>query len=339
MIMRTLIYMKASLRNRAGAIIKKISTLGIRVKVLFPGKIDGKETLKDDYDLFLIIGDDKTVLRAFHELSLFEVPFLGINYTNNIGFLTEISFNDLDWAMDRLLSDDYTVEECNTLTSLIDYEIEAFAINDICIFPSKSATIMKYDLWVDGEYIWCDMADGIIIATPIGSTAYSMSAGGPMLLTKVRALVVTPVNSIDLTRRSLIIPSESKVEINELECSRDIEAIADGIERYKVRETIILSGNGRKLKLIRLKRSSHAYDRLYKKVELAKALIEMPPSAKLVLKVLEYEGPMTQKDIVQRTLLPPRTVRYALSLLLRKGLVMKTPNLRDARQSMYYARI
>ncbi len=326
--MKALVYLDNSLKSKADHIIRRLTSLGM--EVLFP------KEMSCDYDIALVIGDDKTVLRAYHELRIFERPVLGVNYANSIGFLTDITFKDLGWAAERLFSEDYKLEKSELIRGLVDSEVELWAVNEICIFPSKSATLMKYGLWVNGEYIWRDMADGVIAATPIGSTAYSMSAGGPLMLIGTKAFVVTPVNSMDLTRRPLVVPSDSTVILNEIESSCDIEAIADGILRCKVHKGICLTGMGKYIKLIRLKRSSHVHDRLYKKVELAKELIKMPPSAKLVLKVLEYEGPLTQKDIARRTLLPPRTVRYALSLLLKKGLVIKTPNLRDARQSMYY---
>ncbi|HDJ89504.1 MAG TPA: MarR family transcriptional regulator, partial [Thermoprotei archaeon] len=115
--------------------------------------------------------------------------------------------------------------------------------------------------------------------------------------------------------------------------------VIDGIDRIRIEESIIIFKDPSIISFIKIDGISPIHSRLYRKVKLAEELIEMPPSAKLVFKVLEYEGPLTQKDIVEKTFLPSRTVRYALNILSKRGLIKDIPNLRDARQKLYYTNI
>jgi len=109
----------------------------------------------------------------------------------------------------------------------------------------------------------------------------------------------------------------------------------DGGDRYKVRKIVECTKFTPPAKIIRMKKDSTAISALAKKVHLAEDLLRMPPSSKLLLKTLEYEGALTQKDLAKKTLLPDRTVRMALSHLLDKGYVKRKVSIRDARQKIY----
>jgi NAD+ kinase len=113
------------------------------------------------------------------------------------------------------------------------------------------------------------------------------------------------------------------------------EVVLDGLERYKVNKIVECAQFLPPAKIIRLKKDSTAISALAKKAHLAEELLSMPPSSKLLLKTLEYEGALTQKDLSNKTLLPDRTVRLALSHLLEKGYVKKKVSVRDARQKIY----
>ena len=296
-------------------------------------------SIPPDVELLIVVGSDRTVLKAFHMLREESVPVLGVSIASQPGFLTEITIDELKGNLDLLLEGDYEVEPCPRLSTYIDGKPAPPALNEVALFPYRSATLMKYELWVDGRYVWRDYSDGVIIATPIGSTAYSMSAGGPMVLPSARVFVITPVNSMDLTRRPLIVPEDSMVEVSEIVSRCEVEAVIDGIERLKVKESLRAVKAKSDALLVRLHASeSHAYRKMRGKLRLSEELMKMPPSAKLTLKILEYEGPMTQRDLLRKTMLPARTLRHALSILIKKGLVGRMPNLRDARQTIYYLR-
>ncbi|MEK0367853.1 MAG: winged helix-turn-helix transcriptional regulator, partial [Nitrosopumilus sp.] len=228
-----------------------------------------------------------------------------------------------------------TIEEVPRLGVKIDGKNVYPVLNDVAIFSSKSAILMEHTLRVNGEEVWHDNSDGIIISTPIGSSAYSMSAGGPVLFQDSEVFEIISVNSLDVTRRPIIVSNESLIEIDDIYARLHCEAVLDGLERYKVNKTVECTKFAPSAKIIRLKKDFTAISALAKKVHLAEELLRMPPSSKLLLKTLEYEGALTQKDLANKTLLPARTVRLALSHLLKKGYIKKKVSIRDARQKIY----
>ena len=125
------------------------------------------------------------------------------------------------------------------------------------------------------------------------------------------------------------------IEIDEISARLQCEVVLDGIDRYKVKNKVEATKFIPSAKIIRLKKDSTAISALAKKVQLAEDLHNMPPSSKLLLKILEYEGSMTQKEIASKTMLPDRTVRLAMSHLLEKGYVKRKVSIRDSRQKIY----
>ena len=199
--------------------------------------------------------------------------------------------------------------------------------------------LMEHVLKIDGRDVWHDSSDGIIVATPTGSTAYSMSAGGPMVLEKSRVFIVVSVNSVDNTRRPLIVPYDTNLQIADITSRYHCEVVLDGGSRIGIKKTLECYRHQFPARLLRLSRDFSATSMIAKKVKLAEDLLSMPPSAKLVLKTLEYEGALSQKDLSARTMLPERTVRLSLSHLLTRGFVNRKTSLRDARQKIYELRI
>ncbi len=287
-------------------------------------------------DLLSVIGNDKDVLKTFQEMRDKTIPLLGISDSDELGFLTERSISQLEDTFKKLINKDFKVEESSRINVNVDDREEAHALNDIALFPKKSATLMEYRLLVNDEFIWRDYSDGLIISTPTGSTAYAMSAGGPALLPSSKAFVIVPVNSMDITRKPLVINEESPIYVNEIVSRVDCEVIVDGVKRIKIKRFFKANKSKASAKLIRLA-PSPALERLSKKVKLAEELIKMPPSAKLVLKTLQYEGPLTRRDLIEKTMLPERTIRMALSILAQKGLIKRKSMLRDARRKLYHA--
>ncbi len=304
------------------------------------GKID-EEYLRD-FDIALVLGGDREVLSFSHYMRDYVIPIFGVNISGSTSFLTELSINELEMGIEKLILDEYNVVTATRIEVLInDIEDKSIplALNEVAIFPSRSATLMEYLLIVDGEEIWRDYSDGVIVATPTGSTAYSLSVGGPILLPSSKTFVIVSVNSLDLTRRPLVVSENSVIELKDISSRCDCEVIIDGSYRFKIEDRVKIRKAKTPIKFVKITKEPETLRRMTRKVMLAKELMDMPPSAKLILKVLEYEGPLTQKDIIAKTLLPPRTVRHALSILLKRGLISKQPLLRDARQDLYYVNI
>lgn len=290
---------------------------------------------KRDVDCMLVLGGDKDVRNYFHHVHDSEIPVLGISEGESGGFLAQIEYREFASYVDVLKEQNYVVEEFPRLGVKIDGTDAYPVLNDAAVFPSKSAMLMEHTLRVNSEEVWHDNSDGIIVSTPIGSSAYSMSAGGPVLFQDSSVFEIISVNSLDVTRRPIIVSDSSTIEIDDVSTRLHCEAVLDGLDRRKVNKKMECTQFFPPAKIIRLKKDSTAISALAKKVHLAEELLSMPPSSKLILKTLEYEGALTRRDLENKTLLPSRTIRLALSNLVDKGYVKRKISIRDARQRIY----
>src|SRR3989449_8722298 len=306
--------------SRDGALLSKVKktleSLNVKTQIM-----------KDDYqsakevDLVMVAGGDRGILDYFHKVETDSAPVLGIYETDSTGFLAQLEVRDLETAMSRLKRNDYSVDKVFRISVKVDGKQVDPVLNDVAIFPSKSATLMEHVLRIDGKDVWHDNSDGVIISTPTGSTAYSMSAGGPMVLQKSSVFVVVSVNSVDNTRRPLVVPNDTLLKISNIMSRYHCEVVLDGGSRFAIRRELECYKHQFPARFVRLMSDSAAISLITKKVKLAEDLLSMPPSAKLILKTLEYEGALSQRDLTTRTLLPERTVRLSLSHLLGRGYV------------------
>ena len=316
--------------DSAAKIIKKILDDEEIESFVITAKSKSKQS-----DCILVLGGDKGVRNYFHRHFDSTSPVLEISEGESSGFLAQIDLREFSSYVRILKKQNYAVEEVPRLGVKIDGKNVYPVLNDVAVFSSKSAMLMEHTLHVNDEEVWHDNSDGIIISTPIGSSAYSMSAGGPMLFHDSGVFEIISVNSLDITRRPIIVSNKSSIQISDISARLHCEVVLDGLDRYKVNSMVECTQFLPPAKIIRLKKDSTAISALAKKVHLAEELLSMPPSSKLLLKTLEYEGALTQKDLANKTLLPSRTVRLALSHLLKKGYVKKKVSIRDARQKIY----
>ncbi|MFQ6025849.1 MAG: NAD(+)/NADH kinase [Nitrosopumilaceae archaeon] len=297
--------------------------------------IVGAKSKMKDADCIIILGGDRGVRNYFHHVLHSDIPVLGVTESESTGFLAQVDLKEFPTFVKRIKSSDFSIEKVARLGVKIDGRNMYPVLNDLAIFSSKSALLMEHVLRVNGEEVWHDNSDGIILSTPIGSSAYSMSAGGPVIFQESGVFGIISVNSLDVTRRPLIVPDSSDIEIDDISARLHCEAIFDGKDRFKVKKLVECRKFEVPANIIRMKKDSTAISALAKKVQLAEDLLNMPPSSKLLVKTLEYEGALTQKELSTKTLLPDRTVRLALSHLLEKGYVKKKISIRDARQRIY----
>ena len=301
-----------------------------------------KETgykLAKEVDLVLVAGGDRGILDYFHRVVTDSAPVLGVYESDATGFLAQLDVKDLESAVLRMKRNDYEVDEVFRLAVRVDGKEVEPVLNDVAVFPSKSATLMEHVLRINDKDVWHDNSDGVIISTPTGSTAYSMSAGGPMVLQKSPVFVVVSVNSVDNTRRPLVVPNDINLEVANIMSRYHCDVVLDGGCRWRIKEVLDCYRHEFPARLVRLIRDSSPISLIAKKVKLAKDLLSVPPSAKLILKTLEYEGALSQKDLSARTMLPERTIRLSISHLLDLGYVKKKTSMRDARQKIYELRI
>ncbi len=302
-------------------------------------KMKGVPLKKMDADVIIIVGSDRFLLQSLLDLGHNETPILPVASMGQPDFLFDVMVSNFEHVVEDLINEKWTKDEKRRLVAEIAGKDSPPLLNDIGIFARRSATLIRYSLLIDGEHFWKDGSDGLIIATPTGSTAYSLSVGGPIVLNSSPVFSIIPVNSVNPSRRPLIVPNDLEVEIKDLTSSVAIEAVLDGQIRKKVDGKPIKirqADNSAVFVKFESERVAALRGKLLKKSEMSDDLTQdLPPSAKLVLKVLEYQGQLSQKEIIEETMLPARTVRYALSLLMSEGVVMKRLSLRDSRQGLY----
>jgi len=194
------------------------------------GKVAGYEEIGRDADLAIVLGGDGTMLAAARNLAHRKVPLAGINQ-GRLGFMTDIALSEMSSSIGAILDGRYTIEE----RALIDAEvlrgssalIRTVALNEAVVSKGSQARLIEFKLSIDGEYVYRLRADGVIVATPTGSTAYSLSAQGPILHPAVPAFALVPLNPHVLSARPVSVSDSSTVEI-ELLRAIDARAHFDG---------------------------------------------------------------------------------------------------------------
>ena len=163
-------------------------------------------------DLVVAIGGDGTILRTARELRG-TVPILGVNL-GRLGFLAEVSTEELEEAFGEVLDGRVRVEERTGLSAYAEGEREGFfAVNDVVLERGASPRMMEVRVFVEGELLGSYLADGVILATPTGSTAYSLSAGGPIVHPGLDALILTPICPHSLSVRPMVLPPDEEVVV------------------------------------------------------------------------------------------------------------------------------
>ena len=201
--------------------------------------VDGEKPVSEQVtvsqpDCVLVLGGDGTLLRAARNMMDKDIPLLGINL-GTLGYLAEVESSNLESALDQLLQDDFTREERMMLVGRVEKQgvsEENYALNDIVISRCGTLQILTFQIYVNGQFLNSYCADGIIVATPTGSTGYNMSAGGPIVEPCARLLLLTPICPHTLNTRSIILAPEDEIRI-EIPQGRDgqmqtVEANFDG---------------------------------------------------------------------------------------------------------------
>ncbi len=208
-------------------------------------------TLADICDLLVSIGGDGTMLKSAYAARHSQIPMLGINL-GKLGFLAELEQTKLEELIQTIKRKNFSIEERIALsgkTNSGNYN-KLYAINDIVIDRGRWPKMIRLTLKIDGEYVSNFSADGIIIATPTGSTGYSLSTGGPIVTPASAAVTISPISPHTLNVRPLVISSEQKIEIL-AESPSKIQISADGqrVHYYDSPLTIIIEKSKKNIKL------------------------------------------------------------------------------------------
>ena len=188
----------------------------------------GVELVDDDADIAIVLGGDGTMLRAMRTFLGTGVPALGVNF-GRVGFLTAMSGEGLDEGIARVFAGDYRVVELSTLEVTVNDETSV-AVNDVLVAGGTLGRMVELGYSIGGEELGHQPCDGVICATPTGSTAYNLSNGGPVLVWGLDALVLTFVAPHALHIRPLVVPRGPDVEVTNLTASHDVTVLVDGLE-------------------------------------------------------------------------------------------------------------
>ncbi len=194
---------------------------------------------KDDIaslDFMLALGGDGTFLSLARIIEDRGTPILGI-HLGDLGFLAKVNLKDLFYRLGQVANGEYVLEERILVLASIDKngnQIDQVALNDFVLTNNQSHRMLDASVYVDKHLVGNYRADGLIIATPTGSTAYSLSAGGPIVTPKVESLIITPTAAHTLTSRPLVVPASSKINIKFSSENNSIQFIADG----QIRESL-----------------------------------------------------------------------------------------------------
>lgn len=194
----------------------------------------------DEMDCVLVLGGDGTLLRAARNMADKDIPLLGINL-GTLGYLAEVEIAAIEEALDKLLADQFIREERMMLAGQVKRQgvpEENFALNDIVISRCGSLQVLTFHIYVNGQFLNSYSADGMIVATPTGSTGYNMSAGGPIVEPGARLLLLTPICPHTLNTRSIVLApdDEIRIEIPEGKDGRlqTVEASYDGSHKIRL---------------------------------------------------------------------------------------------------------
>jgi NAD+ kinase len=167
-------------------------------------------------DLIVVLGGDGTMIGAARMIGEAETPVLGVNF-GTLGYLAEFSVDDMIPALEAILAGSYTLERRLMLAATVYRGGERLmydrVLNDVVISKSALARIIEIESWVDGQFVNCFRADGLIISTPTGSTAYNLSAGGPVIYPSMNAVVITPICPHTLSNRPLVVSDAVEFEL------------------------------------------------------------------------------------------------------------------------------
>jgi NAD+ kinase len=212
------------LQSRAGDLgLELVGEAALRELWRVPvAELDGQAP---ELDLLITFGGDGTLLRGARLVACLNVPILGVNI-GRVGFLTSTAPDDMEEALEAVVEGRYALEKRSALESRIedgdnDERARSVVLNDIVVHKEGVARVIRLSVWLDDEEVGQYSSDGIIVSTPTGSTAYSLSAGGPMVMPAVDALIVTAICPHTLAIRPLVVSGDSEIVIQQAPPWRD----------------------------------------------------------------------------------------------------------------------
>lgn len=222
-----------AIMDASGASYFEVNNLEYRNKLHYPLEIMGAISA---CDLIIAFGGDGTFLGIARKVHTLNIPVLGVNL-GRLGFLTDIDQKMLHTHLSKILAGDVNYEERFLLKASIDNELRSFAMNDVVIHKTELSRLIEIDVYVNDYYLSTYRADGLILATPTGSTAYSLSTGGPIMYPTLPAIVISPICPHTFSHRPLVIPASCKIDVVTSDREKEpVHVTCDGQELFSLSE-------------------------------------------------------------------------------------------------------
>lgn len=211
-----------------------------------------------DISFVISLGGDGTILRLIHRHNLLNTPIIGINM-GSLGFLADVPITDIYPSLQDLLDGKYRIQNRIVMEGESIDNNRSFSINEIAIHRGHNPNLIDLSVHVDGLYLNTFSADGLIVATPSGSTAYSLAAGGPIISPELNAFVITPICPHALSNRPIVLMPQHEIQIQYLSQHDPIEILFDGITRFSLKtgEVFFLHPSKQLFQLVALHRHDY----------------------------------------------------------------------------------
>lgn len=209
----------------------------------FECEIADISAFKKGYDLVFVMGGDGTILKAARFYAGTDTVIFGINI-GRLGFLSQTSKENFSAAFEKIINDEYKIEKRLMLETQ-----GHVALNDFVVKSKEYGRTSKFSLKIDGKEVCTYVADGVIISTPTGSTAYCLSAGGPVISPEIDALVIVPICAHTLTARPLVVPSDVEISIAQAENKLSVLSV-DGQGNYEFTGEILIRKSSKQTNLL-----------------------------------------------------------------------------------------
>ena len=213
------------------------------------------EELAASVDLILVLGGDGTMIATARMIEDLEVPVLGVNY-GGLGYLTEFRIEELYAALESILAGNYRLDKRVMLRTLHQRGDEIInrnrVLNDVVINKSALARIIEIEAYLNDQFVNSFRSDGLIVCTPTGSTAYNLSAGGPVIFPSMNAIVITPICPFTLSNRPIVVPDDAVIELRLKTDQEDVALTLDGQVGFplKVDDRVVIQKSGTTFNLI-----------------------------------------------------------------------------------------
>ena len=221
----------------------------------FPSVEDYMSHEGHSIDFALSLGGDGTFLTTAAMVGHLDIPILGIN-CGHLGYLAEVQIEEVEQVLDLLINNNYTIEQRRMLEVTCSQEgkiASPYALNDVGILKSGLSSMITVEVSINGEFLHNYKADGLLIATPTGSTAYNLSVGGPLLDPQVHAIILSPVATHSLNIRPLVVLDDSKIDVKVSSRNGNFLLSVDGRSQVLKQDIHLhIERSQRKIKLVRI---------------------------------------------------------------------------------------